>query len=65
MKKKTALQRAIEIAGNQSALARLLKIRPQAVSKWKRVPTERAYDVQKITGIPCHELRPDKFPVVS
>lgn len=30
-----------------------------AVVKWPRVPAERVPDVERITGIPRHELRPD------
>ena len=29
------------------------------VSQWKRVPAERAELVERLSGIPRHELRPD------
>lgn len=32
-----------------------------AVSQWKRVPAERFADVERLTGIPREELRPDIF----
>ena len=32
-----------------------------AISQWVRVPPERVLEVEKITGIPCHELRPDLY----
>lgn len=35
-----------------------------AVFKWERgrVPAERVLDVERVTGIPRHELRPDLYP---
>jgi len=53
------LSRAIQAAGSVAALACALRIKPQAVSAWDRVPAERARDVEAITGVPRHELRPD------
>ena len=34
------------------------------VTKWSRtrIPAERVLDVERITGIPRHELRPDIYP---
>ncbi len=58
-----ALQSAINKAGSQRALADALKITPQALSQWNRVPVGRVLDVEKATGIPRHELRPDFYPV--
>ena len=54
-----ALRRAIKAAGSKSALARLLKCTRQCVSGWKRVPLARVVDVERVTGIPYIELRPD------
>lgn len=56
-----ALQRAREVAGGAVGLGRQLGISPQAVSQWGRVPAERVVDVERITGIPRAELRPDLF----
>lgn len=53
------LQAAIEAAGSIKALAELLGISKQAVWTWKRVPAERAHDIQASTGIPLYVLRPD------
>ena len=45
-----------------AALARALGgITSQAISQWERVPAERVLDVERITGISRHELRPDIF----
>lgn len=38
---------------------------PQAISQWKRVPAERAIDVEAVTGIPRQELRPDIYGATS
>ncbi|WP_127524656.1 Cro/CI family transcriptional regulator [Mesorhizobium sp. Z1-4] len=49
-------------AGGPTALAKTLGgITPQAVSLWKKVPVDRVIDVERITGISRHKLRPDIF----
>lgn len=49
-------------AGGSTALAKALgRITPQAVSQWRRVPAERTIEVEKITGVSRHVLRPDIF----
>jgi len=41
-------------------LARLLgNISSQAISQWRKVPEDRVVDVERVTGISRHELRPD------
>lgn len=63
--KQTAIHRASAIAGGQSALARSLKVTPQAVQKMcatGRVPAERVLDIERLTGVPRNELRPDLYP---
>jgi len=57
-----ALKAAREKVGGSSGLARILAISSQAVSQWRRVPAERVIDVERATGIPRHELRPDIYP---
>ncbi|AJQ46406.1 MULTISPECIES: transcriptional regulator [Pseudomonas] len=57
--------KAAKAAGGQSALARLLKVTPQAVQKMcasGRVPAERVLEIEKATGVSRHELRPDIYP---
>jgi DNA-binding transcriptional regulator YdaS (Cro superfamily) len=54
-----ALGRAKAAAGNATALAHKLGVTRQALSQWAVVPVLRILDVERITGIPRHELRPD------
>jgi DNA-binding transcriptional regulator YdaS (Cro superfamily) len=49
--------------GRRIALAAALKVSPGAISQWDRVPAERVLDVERITGISRHELRPDLYPL--
>lgn len=42
-----------------SKVASGLGVTHSAVSQWDRVPAERVVEVERITGIPRHELRPD------
>lgn len=47
--------------GRRSKLAAEIGITHGAISQWDRVPSERVLDVERITGISRHELRPDIF----
>lgn len=70
---KRALQRAVKAcpaydkrgerheAGTFSAFAAHLGITRGAVCQWDKVPTERVLQVEKISGVSRHELRPDVF----
>lgn len=59
----THVEQAAEKAGGVVALARELGIKHTALYSWKRVPAERVLDVERISGISRHELRPDIFGV--
>ncbi len=61
----TPLNRAIEALGNQSKLAVVCGCTQQTVSTWvkggKPIPAEYVVAIEKATGIPRAELRPDLF----
>jgi DNA-binding transcriptional regulator YdaS (Cro superfamily) len=62
---KHVLQKAISVAGSQSALARAIGKSQGHVSKWlerKQIPAAVVLDIEKATGIPRQELRPDLYP---
>lgn len=60
----TPLERAIQIAGNQTALANALEVDPMTVSHWKSrgIPPKRVLSIFHVTGVTPHELRPDLHP---
>lgn len=66
-----ALERAIAIAGGQSALARAMGLRQCHVWSWlkrnKRVPASQVIKLEKaVNGIVTrHDLRPDLYPLDS
>jgi DNA-binding transcriptional regulator YdaS (Cro superfamily) len=59
------LQRAIDAVGGLAGLAGELGITEQAVSQWDEVPPLRVLAVERVTGVPRHELRPDLYPAPS
>jgi DNA-binding transcriptional regulator YdaS (Cro superfamily) len=63
MKLRAITQKAISAAGGGAKLASALKIKRQAVYQWQCIPADRVNAVEKITGIPRHELRPDLYPL--
>jgi DNA-binding transcriptional regulator YdaS (Cro superfamily) len=56
-----ALKRACQIVGSQTELARKLNRTKAAVSRWLKegVPAEVCPDIEKLTGVPCEDLRPN------
>lgn len=62
----SALERAIEIAGSQAALADLIGKTQAHIAMWlrrKKVPAEVCADIEGATEgkVTCAELRPDVF----
>ncbi len=49
--------------GLMKKVADALGITQGAVSQWRRVPAGRVLDVERVTGISRHVLRPDLYPV--
>lgn len=62
---KSSIQMAVLAIGGQSALARAVNVTPQAVQHWVkagRVSHKKTIEVERVSGIPRHELRPDIYP---
>lgn len=55
------LERAIKKAGGMSAFARALKLSRAAIYRWDKIPAERVVAIERATGIPREELRPDLY----
>ena len=55
------VRRALKAAGGLSALARLVKITPQSIQKWTRVPRKRILQLEELTGVPREKLAPDLY----
>jgi DNA-binding transcriptional regulator YdaS (Cro superfamily) len=55
------LQTAIQNVGTASELARQLGITPAAVLQWDKVPPNRVLQVERLSGVSRHVLRPDIF----
>ena len=64
--KQTPLQRAVELAGGQSAFARLHGVSQPTVWAWLNkgspLPAEYVLATERETGISRHDLRPDLYP---
>lgn len=59
------LARAVRAAGSQSAFGRMIGKRQSVIFTWLKrgapLPAEYVRTVERETGIPRHELRPDIF----
>lgn len=62
----SALARAVEAVGGQSAFARLHGVSQPTVWAWlnhnKPLPAEYVLATERETGISRHDLRPDLYP---
>jgi DNA-binding transcriptional regulator YdaS (Cro superfamily) len=45
--------------GTASEFAKAIGVTPQAISQWVKVPIWKAAEVERVTGVPRSELRPD------
>jgi DNA-binding transcriptional regulator YdaS (Cro superfamily) len=59
--REAGLVEAINISGSITALAKKLGISPQAITLWKRIPSNRLLQIEEVTGIPRERLRPDLY----
>ena len=61
--KNAGLTKAIEVAGSMRKLAHMLDLHHHAVQQWvrARVPADRIVEIERITGVPREELRPDLY----
>ena len=52
-----------EKVGGQANIAKHLGVSNMTVSQWKTrgVPAERVLDLEKLSGVPCWEIRPDLY----
>jgi DNA-binding transcriptional regulator YdaS (Cro superfamily) len=48
--------------GLMAEIARVLGLTKGAVWKWRVVPAERVLAIERISGIPRQQLRPDLYP---
>ncbi|MDB5584857.1 MAG: repressor [Bradyrhizobium sp.] len=68
--KAAALEDAKRAFKGNTGLARALSeearpdrtLTPQAISQWKQVPAERVLEVERVSGVSRHRLRPDLYP---
>lgn len=51
----------IEYASDTSIVAKAIQQNHQTIYYWKRVPAIHVRTIEKLTGIPREELRPDIF----
>jgi DNA-binding transcriptional regulator YdaS (Cro superfamily) len=65
MNTQTGVELAIKAAGNASELARLLGIKVQSIQQWRHIPAKRLLDVERVTGVPRADLRPDLFKAAA
>lgn len=59
-------QLAIDAAGGTAQLARLVGVSYQTIQKWhmrERVPHLRVLQIERLTGVSRHDLRPDLYPL--
>jgi len=48
--------------GGIAELARLMGVKHPTFYRWKKVPPQRVMQLENVTGISRHRLRPDLYP---
>jgi DNA-binding transcriptional regulator YdaS (Cro superfamily) len=61
------ITKAVQKAGGRSAVAKKLNVNVETVRQWeiKKIPAERAVDLEKISGVHRSFLRPDLWGVTA
>jgi len=57
----TGIKKAIKAMGSGAALARALGIDRASVCGWAEIPAKRIIQIERLTGVPREELRPDLY----
>jgi DNA-binding transcriptional regulator YdaS (Cro superfamily) len=57
----SGLKAAVKAMGTRYALAKALGVEPSTVQRWQRIPAERVVEVERVTGVPREQLRPDLY----
>lgn len=57
----TVTRIAVERAGGSRAVAREFGITRQAVEQWEHCPAKHVRSLERLSGVPASELRPDIF----
>jgi DNA-binding transcriptional regulator YdaS (Cro superfamily) len=52
---------AISAAGGQRKLAAMLGISRQTIEMWKNVPVQHVVTIERLTGVPREQLRPELY----
>lgn len=58
---KAALEKAFSQIKRRH-MAEKLGVTPQAISQWAQTPVQHVLSIERLTGVPRHELRPDIYP---
>ena len=62
MARKKSTDEVVKAAGGAVAVAKAFRISPEAVYLWNEVPVLRVLVLERLSGIPRHEIRPDIYP---
>ncbi len=57
------LKSAAQRLGGVNQLADGLGVTRQALYQWSRVPAERVIEIERLSGVARHDLRPDLYPL--
>lgn len=57
-----ATEHAIQKAGGGASLASSLNLTRQAIYQWRLVPPQHVLEVERLSGVSRHDLRPDLYP---